>query len=84
MIELRDLRKHFRAASGAWWRTSPPVVRAVDGVSLAVGAGDSVGLVGESGSGKSTLGQMVLGLTAPTSGQILLDGQFCESCKART
>ena len=75
MIELRDLRKHFRAASGAWWRASPPVVRAVDGVSLAVGAGDSVGLVGESGSGKSTLGQMVLGLTAPTSGQILLDGQ---------
>ena len=75
MIELRDLRKHFRAAAGPWWRANPALVRAVDGVSLVVEAGESVGLVGESGSGKSTLGQMVLGLTAPTSGQILLDGQ---------
>jgi oligopeptide/dipeptide ABC transporter ATP-binding protein len=75
MIELRELRKHFRVGGGAWWRASTQLVRAVDGVCLVVNAGDSVGIVGESGSGKSTLGQMVLGLTAPTSGQILLDGR---------
>jgi oligopeptide/dipeptide ABC transporter ATP-binding protein len=75
MIELRDLRKHFRG-SGSWaWTGRRPPVRAVDGVSFALAAGESVGLVGESGSGKSTVGQLMLGLIAPTSGQILLDGE---------
>lgn len=47
---------------------------AVNNVSLNIGKGEILGLVGESGSGKSTLGKMILGLTSPTSGQILFEG----------
>lgn len=71
VLELRGLRKHFpipRARGGG-------AVHAVDGVDLAVGAGEVVGLVGESGSGKSTLGKCIVRLLEPTSGRILLHGR---------
>jgi peptide/nickel transport system ATP-binding protein len=54
-------------------RGTPPL-RAVDGVSLSIAAGERVGLVGESGSGKSTFVRMLLGLDAPTAGRVLVDG----------
>ena len=56
-------------------RREPPVLRAVDHVSLSVHAGSSLAIVGESGCGKSTLARTVVGLVAPTSGSISLDGQ---------
>ena len=49
--------------------------RAIKGVSFSIASGEFVGLVGESGSGKSTLGRLIMGLDAPTAGQILLDGK---------
>jgi oligopeptide/dipeptide ABC transporter ATP-binding protein len=62
-LEVVDLVKHFGP------------VRAVDGVSLTVGAGEVVGLVGESGSGKSTLGRCVTRLVPVTSGQVRVNGR---------
>ena len=72
LVETRDLAKHF-AVGGIGLRRSG-VLRAVDGVSLAINAGETIGLVGESGCGKSTLGRMVIRLVPPTTGSVLFDG----------
>ncbi|GAA4697488.1 ATP-binding cassette domain-containing protein [Phytohabitans rumicis] len=58
---------------GKGWRR--PAFRALKGVSLSIGTGETLGLVGESGSGKTTLGRAVLGLAPVTSGTIRYDGQ---------
>jgi oligopeptide/dipeptide ABC transporter ATP-binding protein len=78
LLEARDLTKLFPVARGMAGRLrgSPAqVVHAVDGVSLALAAGETLGLVGESGSGKTTLGRLVLGLLDPTAGQIFFEGE---------
>ena len=66
LLEVRDLAVHFR--------THGRTVHAVDGASLAIAAGETLGLVGESGCGKSTLGKAVIRLIEPTAGSIILDG----------
>jgi len=66
LFEARDLVKHFRTRRGA--------VQAVNGVSLTIPRGRTVGLVGESGSGKSTVARLALRLLEPTSGQLWFDG----------
>jgi peptide/nickel transport system ATP-binding protein/oligopeptide transport system ATP-binding protein len=71
LVEVRGLRKHFSVNRVG--RKS--VVRAVDGVDLAIRPGETLGLVGESGCGKSTLGRLMLRLIPPTAGEILLDGE---------
>jgi peptide/nickel transport system ATP-binding protein len=72
-IEVRDVGKIFRQRTGMF--TAARQVRAVDGVSFAVPAGGCFGVVGESGCGKSTLARLILGLHAPSAGEILIDGR---------
>jgi oligopeptide transport system ATP-binding protein len=71
-LEVTDLVKHFPVRGGLLRR--PRMVRAVDGVSFAIGRGETLGLVGESGCGKSTVSRVVLKLLEPTSGRIVLGG----------
>ncbi|HSW42685.1 MAG TPA: ABC transporter ATP-binding protein, partial [Patescibacteria group bacterium] len=73
LLVIDDLRVHFPIRQG-WRRTVAGAVRAVDGVSLDVRRGETLGLVGESGSGKTTLGRTVLRLMEPTGGRVVFDG----------
>jgi oligopeptide transport system ATP-binding protein len=74
LIAAHDLVKHFPVRSGSLRRASSEHVHAVDGVSLAVDRGETLGIVGESGCGKSTLGQLLVRLETPTSGRVIFDG----------
>jgi peptide/nickel transport system ATP-binding protein len=74
LVELDDLQMHFPMDAGLFAR-STEVVRAVDGVTLQVHRGETLGLVGESGCGKTTVGRTVLRLYEPTGGTIRFDGQ---------
>jgi oligopeptide transport system ATP-binding protein len=74
LLEVKDLKVHFPIRAGVLQK---PVawVRAVDGVSLSIREGETVGLVGESGCGKTTLGRTILRLYDPTAGEIWFGGQ---------
>ncbi len=74
LLELRNLATHFPVRGGVLLRARG-TNRAVDGVSLAVERGETLGLVGESGCGKSTLGKTVVRLLDPTRGSILFEGE---------
>jgi oligopeptide transport system ATP-binding protein len=75
LLEVTDLVKHFPIKSGVIVDREIGRVRAVDGVSLTLYEGETLGLVGESGCGKSTLCRLIMQLTAPTSGSVRFDGQ---------
>ena len=70
LISTKDLTVHFFVRKSLFGRTHQ-IVKAVDGVSLDVFAGETLGLVGESGCGKTTLGRAILRLVEPTSGQVM-------------
>ncbi|MEV5708186.1 ABC transporter ATP-binding protein [Actinoallomurus sp. NPDC052274] len=72
LLTLTDLTREFRRPGRGLRREA---TRAVDGVSLDVRRGETLGVVGESGSGKTTLVRMMVGLLPPTSGRILFDGE---------
>ena len=74
IVEAIELVKHFPAGAAFFGRSSG-VVKAVDGVSFAVGPQESFAIVGESGCGKSTVARLVLRLIEPTSGSVRLEGR---------
>jgi oligopeptide transport system ATP-binding protein len=75
LLEVSDLVKHFPIKRGLLIDHEVDRVRAVDGVSLSLARGETLGLVGESGSGKSTLCRAILQLVKPTSGSVRFEGQ---------
>ncbi len=74
ILEVRDLKMHFPVKEGILLRTNK-FNKAVDGISLTIHRGETLGLVGESGCGKSTLGRCITRLYQPTSGSIYFEGQ---------
>ena len=74
LVEVRDLVKYFPVRGGILQRKVADV-KAVDGISFDIKAGEVLGLVGESGCGKTTTGRLLLRLVEPTGGQIMFDGK---------
>lgn len=74
VLAVEDLKTHYPIREG-WLRREVGRVRAVDGVTFGVSAGEALGLVGESGSGKSTVARSILGLETPTDGEVRFHGR---------
>jgi oligopeptide/dipeptide ABC transporter ATP-binding protein len=79
LLEARDIVKHFPIRGGVLMKQTG-AVKAVDGVSLTIQEGETVGLVGESGCGKTTFGRVILRLEEPTSGEIRFLGRDVRAC----
>jgi ABC-type glutathione transport system ATPase component len=75
LLAAASLRKEYEYVERSFFSRRRERMVAVDDVSLSIAAGETLAVVGESGSGKSTIGRMILGLTRPTSGSIVFDGQ---------
>ncbi|HEV7204579.1 MAG TPA: oligopeptide/dipeptide ABC transporter ATP-binding protein [Jatrophihabitans sp.] len=75
LLEVENLQKHFKQYSQTLIKRAAPPVKAVDGISFALEAGQTLGLVGESGCGKSTAGRTMLRLIEPTGGAIRFNGE---------
>jgi oligopeptide/dipeptide ABC transporter ATP-binding protein len=82
LLRIDDLVKHFPIKAGILKRTVGQV-RAVDGVTLSIQPGETLGVVGESGCGKTTLGRTIMKLLEPTSGTIVFDGRDITSLKRK-
>src|SRR3712207_6560944 len=74
LLDVRDLKMHFPINEGIVVQRQVGAVKAVDGISLSINQGETLGLVGESGCGKSTAGRAILQLHKPTAGTVLYQG----------
>jgi peptide/nickel transport system ATP-binding protein len=81
ILETRDVSRHFGNAQA--WFGEKQVVRAVDGVTLAVRRGETLAVVGESGCGKSTLARLLVRLIRPTGGEVIYEGRDIGSLSER-
>lgn len=75
LVEVKDLKKYFKSPKG--------MVHAVDGVSMKIERGSTMGVVGESGCGKSTLGRVLIQMLVPTGGELLFDGKNVAGLKGQ-
>src|SRR5882757_962887 len=88
LLEVTGLKKHFPIRGGLL-RRQVGAVKAVDGVNLTVGRGETMAVVGESGCGKSTTGRTILRLEPPTAGEVIFNDSklgpvHVESADSRT
>ncbi|WP_172123994.1 MULTISPECIES: oligopeptide/dipeptide ABC transporter ATP-binding protein [unclassified Devosia] len=83
LLAVENLEVHFPVRAGILQR-QVGAVKAVDGVSFAIGRGETLSLVGESGCGKSTTGLALMGLVSPTGGRVSFDGQEITTFNRRT
>ncbi len=83
VLEVTDVKKHFPVTTGIVFQRTVGHVKAVDGVSLQLRRGETLGIVGESGCGKSTLGRLLMGLERPTEGSIKVQGRDIAQMKGR-
>ncbi len=84
LVDAVALEKHFALGEGAFLSRRGGKLRAVDGVSLRIAHGETLGLVGESGCGKSTLGRLLIRLIEPSSGAIFFEGEEITRISAKS
>src|SRR5262249_47571746 len=81
MLELDEVRKYFPVGTGALLQRKTGWVKAVEGISFAIAAGETLGLIGESGCGKTTTSKLILLQERPTAGTIRFDGEDIAALK---